>query len=143
MSDHQHSQRAEAIPPAIPKNSVTDEVIRVARQRSEALVGKDLAALEHILAPEFVYTNASGEVLDKDQYLTRYVRDANVRFESQELTELEVRVFDASAVVTCQVRDRATFHGNRLSGLFRSTFVYVRDSQGWRCVAGHTGPAAP
>ncbi len=62
-----------------------------------------VAALEHILAPGFVYTNASGEVLDKESYLARCVRDPDVRWLSQELAEVVVRVVGDTAVVTCQV----------------------------------------
>lgn len=57
-----------------------DEVVRrVVAERAAALVRQDVAALERILAPAFVYTNASGEVLDKDGYLARYLHDPDVR----------------------------------------------------------------
>jgi ketosteroid isomerase-like protein len=130
-----------AAPQARPAEPAADAVRRVAAERSEALVRRDLAALDRILAPEFVYTNASGEVLDKERYLARYVRDPAVKWLSQEITDVRVRVFGASAVVTCAVRDRAEFQGRPLDASFRSTYAYVRDGRGWRCVAGHTGPA--
>jgi ketosteroid isomerase-like protein len=123
-------------------DATADAVRSVAAERSAALVRKDVAALDRILAPEFVYTNASGEVLDKEKYLARYVRDPNVRWLSQELEDVEVRVAGDIAVVTCRVRDRAEFGGQSLDAAFRSTYVYVREEEGWRCIAGHTGPAA-
>lgn len=126
-----------------PVDTPEEAVRRVVAERAAALVRRDVAALEHILAPGFVYTNASGEVLDKESYLARYVHDPDVRWLSQELAEVMVQVVGDTAVVTCRVQDRAMFHGRLLDATFRSTYVYVRDAAGWRCLAGHTGPAAP
>jgi hypothetical protein len=117
------------------------EIHRLIVERSKALVRKDIAALDRILAPEFIYTNASGAVLDKDTYLSRYVRDPDVKWFSQNLDDIKVSVFGNSAVVTCRVEDCAEFNGQLLDAAFRSTYLYVQDTAGWRCVAGHTGPA--
>lgn len=86
-----------------PVDAPEEAVRRVVAARAAALVRRDVAALEHILAPGFVYTNASGEVLDKESYLARYVRDPDERWLSQELAEVVVRVVGDTAVVTCQV----------------------------------------
>jgi ketosteroid isomerase-like protein len=127
---------------ARPVETAPDAVRRLAAERSRALVRKDLAALDRILAPGFVYTNASGEVLDREAYLARYVRDPAVKWLSQELEDVRVRVFGGTAVLTCRVRDRAELGGHSLDASFRSTYVYVQGETGWRCAAGHTGPAA-
>lgn len=120
------------------------ELLRVARARSEALVRRDEPALDRILADDFVYTNASGEVLDKATYLSRYVRDPEVRWLAQDLDDVAIRVSGDTAVLTFRVHDRATFGAHALDARFRSTFVYVRTAGGWRCVAGHSSPdAAP
>jgi ketosteroid isomerase-like protein len=122
-------------------NVAAAEIRRLAAERSEALVRRDIAALDRILATEFIYTNASGAVLDKEAYLSRYVRDPNVKWLSQDIDDIAVRVFGDSAVVTCRVKDRADFDGQVLDAAFRSTYVYVRNAARWQCVAGHTGPA--
>jgi ketosteroid isomerase-like protein len=126
-----------------PVDTQEEAVRRLVAERTAALVRKDVTALEHILAPAFVYTNASGEVLDKDSYLARYIHDSDVRWLSQVTEEVAVRVVGETAVVTCRVQDRAEFNGRLLDATFRSTYVYVRDAAGWRCLAGHTGPATP
>jgi ketosteroid isomerase-like protein len=118
-----------------------EEVKTLALERSRALVGRDLATLDRILAPEFVYTNASGDFADKQTYLAR-VSSPRVAWISQELRDVEVRVVGDTAVLTAEVHDRATYEGQPLDATFRSTFVYVRSAAGWRCVAGHTSPVA-
>lgn len=123
------------------------ELVRLARARSEALVRRDARALDRILADEFVYTNASGLVLDKADYLARYVESPDVQWMSQDLEGVEVRLLGDTAVVTLRVHDRARFGEQMLDARFRSTFVFARTPGGWRCLAGHSSedaqPAAP
>ena len=119
-----------------------ETVVQLARERSLALVEKDARALDRILAPEFIYTNASGQVLDKATYLARYVESPEVQWLSQELDDVQVQVFGDAAIVRCRVHDRARYGEHLLDARFQSTYFYVKRSAGWQCVAGHTGPAA-
>jgi ketosteroid isomerase-like protein len=112
---------------------------RLARDRSRALIEGDIGALDRILAPAFVYTNASGEMTDKAAYLRR-MTNPSVKWISQDLSDVQVRLSGDTAVLTAAVHDRASFDGQPLDAKFRSTFVYVRNPSGWHCVAGHTSP---
>jgi hypothetical protein len=122
--------------------NAAEAVMQLARERSRALVEKDARALDRILAPEFIYTNASGQVLDKATYLARYVEPPEVQWLLQELDHVQVRVFGDAAVLTCRVHDVARFGEHRLDAHFQSTYLYVNTAAGWQCVAGQTGPAA-
>jgi hypothetical protein len=129
-------------------SSARAEVLRLARARSAALVAGDAKTLETILAEEFVYTNASGEVLDRPHYLARYVQSPDVKWRGQELDDVDVRLFGRTAVLTARAHDRAVFGGHELDAHFRSTFVFIETPSGWRCVAGHSSndgqaPVAP
>lgn len=123
------------VPPA---GDPRDQLVRLARERSDALVRRDAETLGRILADGFVYTNASGQVLDKATYLARYVHSPDVRWLAQDLEDVEVRVLGDTAVLTFRVHDRATFGAQTLDAHFRSTFVYVKTPAGWQCLAGHS-----
>jgi hypothetical protein len=123
--------------------STEADILRLAQERSDALVRKDLSTLERILALHFVYTNASGEVLDRATYLDRYVRSSDVRWEEQRLEDVTVRVSGSAAILTCRVRDLAWFGETRLDARFQSTFTFAYLDSGWQCIAGHTGASAP
>jgi hypothetical protein len=117
---------------------IRGELVRLAKARSDALVRKDAETLGRILADEFVYTNASGESFDKSNYLARYVQSPDMQWLAQDLDGVEVRLFGETAVLTCRVHDRAKFGTQTLDAYFQSTFVYLKTSAGWRCVAGHS-----
>src|SRR5262245_32362607 len=113
-------------------------VLDAARRRSVALINKDVEALLTLLHPSFVYVNASGQVLNREQYLDQYVRPAEVRWISQEIGEPVLAEGGAAAVLTCLVHDVARYFDHELDETFRSTLTWVKTANGWQCLAGHT-----
>jgi uncharacterized protein (TIGR02246 family) len=123
----------------------TDEEIVAAlvSARADALVCGDAKRMSEILAPDFIYTNASGVSCDREEYIASYVGSAELVWLAQESSALLVRVYGDAAVVTLDVHDRAAWRGEPFEGDFRSMFVYVRREGRWRCVAGHTTARSP
>ncbi len=127
-------------------------VLAAARRRSAALVAKDLDALQTLLHPAFVYVNASGQVLGRDEYLELYVRPPGIRWTSQTLLEPRVAISGSTAVVTCLVHDVVRFRESIASSdagaqedaedvldeTFRTTATWIRTVFGWQCLAAHT-----
>jgi hypothetical protein len=117
---------------------IAEEIVRLAEARSAALVGKDLAAMDRLLADTFRYTNASGIVLTKGEYFEHYVESSHVRWAEQAMDEVAVTVYGQAAVLTCRVRDVGQYGEQPFDVFYRSTFLWVRDNGAWRCAAGHT-----
>ena len=115
-----------------------DAVLAAAQRRSAALVDKDVAALQELLHPEFVYVNASGLVLDRDQYLDNDVRPDEVQWTSQTIEAPRIVNVGSVAVLTCLVHDVARFRDHHMDETFRSTLTWIRTDEGWQCLAGHT-----
>jgi hypothetical protein len=72
---------------------IEEEIVRLAEARSSALVGKDLGAMDRLLADTFRYTNASGMVLTRAEYCEHYVESSSVRWAEQAMDEVEVTVY--------------------------------------------------
>jgi hypothetical protein len=113
-------------------------VAALVRARTDALVHGDVDRMREVLAPDFTYTNASGATCDREGYLAAYVTSADLTWLAQESSEPSVRVYGDAAVVTLDVHDRAAWSGTVVEGDYRSMFVYVRQEDTWRCVAGQT-----
>ena len=94
--------------------------------------------LQELLHPDFVYVNASGLVLDRDQYLDRYVRPDEVQWTSQTIEAPRIVDVGSVAVLTCLVHDVARFRDDHMDETFRSTLTWIRTDDGWQCLAGHT-----
>jgi ketosteroid isomerase-like protein len=124
--------------------NVEQHVTQLAALRAVALVSRDSSAIENMLAADFVYTNSSGTVMNREQYLREYVQSPDVVWHSQEIEAVKVRVYENIAILTGLVHDRATFGTtHELDAHFRTTQVYLRDSDDiWKYVAGHTSSSS-
>ena len=115
-----------------------EEIRELLAARTAALVAGDVDSLRQMLSDDFVYTNASGIVFDKNAYLEFYVISGQMRWHSQELHDIRLRVHGSAAIVTCRIHDQASFRGARFDAWFRSTQVFVNQAGQWRYLAGQT-----
>jgi hypothetical protein len=121
----------------------TDRLLDALRRRSAALISKDVDGLLGLLHPDFVYVNASGWVLTRDEYLDHYVRPEVVRWIRQDLHEPVIAMSGGTAVVTFLVHDVARFGDMVLDETFRSTLTWIQVNDAWACLGGHTCACGP
>ncbi|MBZ0314802.1 MAG: nuclear transport factor 2 family protein [Anaerolineae bacterium] len=120
-------------------NPTKQAIIAVVKARSAALVTGNVAALERILHPDFVYVNSYGLRLNRADYLGNFANaDGSLKWQSQDLSDIEIRLHGDTAIVNCRIHDVFHWGEELVEGDFQSTFVYIRSSDGWQCVAGHT-----
>jgi hypothetical protein len=115
-----------------------DEVRRILKAKSDAVVRRateDLAALLH---PDFIYVNAGGKTFDKAGYLDTYSVSGKVVFTEQRFSGLEVNQFVGFAVATLTVHDKFTAGGRDVSATYRSLCVFSNDEGRWLWAAGQT-----
>jgi hypothetical protein len=115
-----------------------EEIVRQATARALALVRRDAGAMEALLSSDFVYTNSSGIVMGKREYIEAYVLAPSVSWKRQNLTAEHVTIVGDTAIVVGRVRDEARFGDFTLDAEFRTTQVYRRTDGSWRYLAGHT-----
>jgi ketosteroid isomerase-like protein len=127
-----------------PANSKGEQEVRQAIEKYRAaLLQRDIAALEKIWADDYVFVNASGEVLTKAERLAN-VKSGATAFESiKEEGNLTVRVYENSAVATSRVTIKGQYTGQPLSGQYRSTHVWVRGTTGWQLVSNQLTALKP
>ena len=113
-------------------------VIALAQASASALARRDVEFFERLLDEAFVYINANGDALSKQEYMQRYVEPPEVQWLSQTLEEAQVRVYGAVAILTGRLHDRMTFEGEPFEGEYITTRIYAREGDQWRCVSGHT-----
>jgi hypothetical protein len=122
--------------------SLEQDILRLALQRSYALVHKDRRTMERLLADAFRYINASGILLTKADYLREYVESLEIRWTSQDMDESVVELYGDTAVLTCRVHDRGQMGTEPFDAYYRSLFVWARQQGEWRCVIGQTTATA-
>jgi ketosteroid isomerase-like protein len=125
--------------PATPQESENGKSEKEVREMIEkyrtALLQRDVSALEKIWADDYVFVNASGDVVTKAQRLAN-VKSGATKLESINKEEnIAVRVYQNSAVATSRVAIKGKYGGQSISGQYRSTHVWVKGPEGWQLVA--------
>ncbi|HUX45798.1 MAG TPA: nuclear transport factor 2 family protein [Terracidiphilus sp.] len=100
-----------------------------------AVLHRDLNALNRLLSEDFLAIMPNGLLQTKAETLAG-LRNGSVRFHSIDILEHRVRFYGDTAVVTSRANVSATMPDGDISGPYRYTRVYVRDSKGrWRIVS--------
>jgi ketosteroid isomerase-like protein len=111
------------------------EVRQMIQKYRSALLQRDIPMLEKIWADDYVFVNASGEVLTKAQRLSNLKSGATSLDSINEEENITVRVYQNSAVVTSRVTLKGQYSGKQISGQYRSTLVWVKGPAGWQLVS--------
>jgi ketosteroid isomerase-like protein len=126
-------------PSATPQNAENSKSEQEVRQTIEkyrtALLRRDIPVLEKIWADDYVFVNASGEVLTKAQRLANVKSGATTLESINEEENITVRVYQNSAVATSRVTIKGHYSGQPTSGQYRSTHVWVKGPAGWQLVS--------
>ena len=102
-----------------------------------AVKEKDVAALKMLLAPELVYVDYDGKLLDKVQYLAS-VQSPTVLPQRIVSESMNVHLYGAVAVVSGVYRETGEKNGKPYMLRERFTDTWVLRSESWMCVASHS-----
>jgi len=116
-------------------NESEQEVRKAIEKYRTALLQRDIPALEKIWADDYVFVNASGDVLTKAQRPENVKSGATTLDSIKEEEEIIVRVYQNSAVATSRVTIKGQYGGQPTSGQYRSTHVWVKGPAGWQLVS--------
>ena len=119
------------------------EVRQMIEKYRAALLRRDIPTLEQIWAEDYVFVNASGEVMTKAQRLANLKSGATTLESINEEENITVRVYQNSAVATSRVTIKGQYSGQPTSGQYRSTHVWVKGPTGWQLVANQLTALAP
>ena len=117
------------------KTTDEQEVRQMIQKYRSALLQRDIPVLEKIWADDYVFVNASGEVLTKAQRLSNLKSGATSLDSINQEENITVRVYQNSAVVTSRVTLKGQYSGKQISGQYRSTLVWVKGPAGWQLVS--------
>src|SRR5919108_4660935 len=109
-----------------------DDLLRIERQRSEAIAQQDLDFLQHLYADDFQGLTALGYEVSKARLMDVFQRDNPEIIFS--LEAMQARVFDQAALVTGRLLSH-TRTGERVAQS-RFLHVYLRRAGRWQIVAG-------
>ena len=112
------------------------EISALLDQYTQALLEKDVAALDRIWADDLSFINLRGELLTKQNRLAN-IKSGATAFKSIRLSDKRIRTYGEVGVATVQVTLEAQYSGQEGSGDYGVTTVWAKPKDTWQLVAVH------
>ena len=118
----------------VPASQVHDAtLITLQNEIARAIVTRDLATLERLYAPEFIFITGAGEMKTRDQVLAE-TRQGDTRFHELEYFDVTAARYGETSVVTGRGRGLYTVGSERFDTPVRFTRVHVLRNGVWQVV---------
>ena len=120
-----------------PRTDEEGRILALETAWNHAEQSKDVAALDQLLAPELVYIDYDGSLMNKEEFLAA-AKQEGLSPEQIVNEQQSAIVFGDCAVVTGIYREKGMNKGKPYvrRGRFTDTWVKIKDT--WRCVASQS-----
>ena len=118
-------------------SSAVEAIRLLEEERNQAILHGDAAALERMTSDDYTFVTLRGEMLTKAEVVQNF-RTGAAKYHSREISDLNIRVYGNSAVVTGRAVQKGTENGKDYSGDYWFTRVYVNQGGRWITVALQT-----
>jgi ketosteroid isomerase-like protein len=110
-----------------------EELLKLENEFARAVASNNADALDRLLADDWIIVEPDGSIIDKFRFL-EVIRSGALSHESMESTDLKVRVYGNTAVVTGLTTSKGKFMGQDFTSCERATDIFVKQPDRWQCV---------
>jgi ketosteroid isomerase-like protein len=110
------------------------QIVDMEKQSKEASLKRDAGFSVRTLADDYVAITPLGQVTTKQETISAR-RSGQLRYESMNITDMVVRLYGDTAVVTARADVKGHQLGEDFSGPYRYTRVWVRRNGQWQAVS--------
>ena len=120
-----------------PQITVEREIESLEEARNQAVLHGDVAALDRMTSDDYTFITLRGELRTKSDILKGFA-SGSFHYESRQISDLKVRVYGDTAIITGRSVQKGMENGKDYSGDYRFTRVYVKEKGHWVTVALQT-----
>jgi ketosteroid isomerase-like protein len=114
-----------------------EEILRLEEERNRAILSGDFATLDKMTSDDYTFITLRGELRTKSEIVKGF-KSGSFKYEARQISDLNVRLYGTTAVVTGRSIQKGTEDGKDYSGDYRFTRVYVHQGGRWVTVALQT-----
>jgi len=111
-----------------------EQLKKLETDRAAAAVKGVVATLEKQTADDYTFINLYGRMSDKSQMVNAF-KTGQTKLTSNEVSDMKVRVYGNTAVITGKADVAGTMAGKDTKGQIMFTRVYVKKGGSWQSVA--------
>jgi ketosteroid isomerase-like protein len=116
------------------RTNVRKEIEALEQKWRQAILTNNVSDMDHLLADDYIGITSNGTVETKAQDLAQR-RAGTVRITELDLSDMHIRVYGDTAVVTSKAQLQGTNGASDISGGYRYTRVYNRRLGQWKIVS--------
>ena len=116
------------------EQEVVRQIVDMERQAKEASLRRDPDFVQRNLAEDYVAITPLGQVTTKQDTLSAR-KSGQLRYQAIDVSDMLVRVYGETAVVTARADVKGRQLGEDFSGPYRYTRVWVRHNGHWQAVS--------
>jgi ketosteroid isomerase-like protein len=125
---------AQSVGPKSVSSDPTEEIRALENAFDEAIVRRDVSALDKMTSDDFTLVSLNGDLNAKAEVLKYFATHAS-EYEYRKTDNLRIRVYGDAAVVTGRTIETVQENGKGHSDAYRFTRVYIRQKGHWLLVA--------
>ncbi|HEX3660697.1 MAG TPA: nuclear transport factor 2 family protein [Acidobacteriaceae bacterium] len=114
--------------------NVRKEIDALEQQWRQAILTNNVSQMDHLLADDYIGITSNGTVETKAQDLAQR-RAGTVRITQLDLSDMHIRLYGDTAVVTSKAQLQGTNGASDIGGEYRYTRVYARRLGQWKIVS--------
>lgn len=115
------------------KRTDAQELLKVEKDFANAVVSNDADAIGKFLADNWEIIDPDGKIIDKPRFLS-VIKSGTLTHQLMESSEMNVRSYGDSAVVTALTKSKGKFAGQEFTTEERATDFFVKRNGRWQCV---------
>jgi hypothetical protein len=132
---NENETRTEVTPGSDTKEQVRD----VQNEFDKAELHADTKKLDQVLTDDFLSIGPRGFVLNKEQWINRHKQ---FRYEQLDTSEMNIRLYGDTAIVTDTQKNKATFNNEPVSLSVRVSQVWILENSQWKLASIQFSPMA-
>jgi ketosteroid isomerase-like protein len=114
--------------------SAKQQIESLEEERNRAIVRGDASVLDRMTSDDYTFITLRGELRTKSDIVKGF-QSGSFRYQSRQISDLNIRVYGDSAVVTGRSTQKGSENGKDYSGDYRFTRVYVKQNGRWLTIA--------
>jgi ketosteroid isomerase-like protein len=118
------------------KSGTASNIRKLEEKWTESYKKRQINILSSLLAEDFVITVEDGNTYSKSGYIT-HSADPSVQVDVAEISDLKVRIYGNTAVVTGAYHEKGKSNGKPYEYRDRLTDVWMKIASKWQVIASH------
>ena len=111
------------------------EIVNLEGEAARAIQTNSGTFFRRVYNDDFSGSLSHGQIVNKALFIDA-VQTADVKYDSFNASDINVRIFQDTAIATCLWSARGVFKQERFTSQMRVMHVYINGPRGWHVIAG-------